>query len=63
MQFFIYQKISFNDFLISAAFSIPAVFMQLLGFKIREMLPQDTFKKMILSMLTIIGILVVYKNW
>ena len=37
--------------------------MQLLGFKIREMLPQDTFKKMILSMLTIIGILVIYKNW
>ena len=61
--FFIYQKIIFSDFLISAAFAIPAIFMQLLGFKIREVLPQDTFKKMILSMLTLIGILVIYKNW
>ena len=61
--FFIYQQISFNDFLISATFAIPAVLMQLLGFKIREILPQDTFKKMILSMLTIIGVLVIYKNW
>jgi uncharacterized protein len=61
--FFIYQPIVFNDLFISGFFAIPAIFMQFLGFKIREKLPQDTFKKIILLMLTIIGILVVYKNW
>ena len=61
--FFIYQPITFNDFIISALFAIPAITMQFLGFKIRKIIPQETFKKIILSMLIIIGFLVVYKNW
>ena len=61
--FFIYQPIVYNDLLISGIFAIPAIIMQFLGFKIREKLPQDTFKKIILLMLTIIGTLVIYKNW
>jgi len=60
--FFIYQPITFNDFIISALFAIPAITMQFLGFKIRKIIPQETFKKIILLMLIIIGFLVVYKN-
>jgi uncharacterized protein len=61
--FFLYQPIVYNDLLISGIFAVPAIIMQFLGFKIREKLPQDTFKKIILLMLTIIGTLVIYKNW
>ena len=60
--FFIYQPIIFNDFIISLYFAFPAVLMQFLGFKIRKKLPQEIFKNVILLMLTIIGILVIYKN-
>jgi uncharacterized membrane protein YfcA len=53
----------FNDFLISLSLVIPAVLMQMLGFKIRKNLPQNIFKKIILTILTIIGTMVIYKNW
>ena len=61
--FFIYQNVTLNDFFISALISIPAVLMQIIGFKIRDIIPQKTFKNITLSILVIIGILVLYKNW
>ena len=61
--FFIYQNVTFNDFFISALISIPALLMQIIGFKIRNITPQKTFKNITLSILVIIGILVLYKNW
>lgn len=61
--FFVYQNVTLNDFIISALISIPAILMQILGFKIRDMIPQKTFKNITLSILVIIGILVLYKNW
>ena len=61
--FFIYQNVTPNDFFISALISIPAVLMQIIGFKIRDIIPQKTFKNITLSILVIIGILVLYKNW
>ena len=60
--FFVYQNVTLNDFIISALISIPAILMQILGFKIRDMIPQKTFKNITLSILVIIGILVLYKN-
>ena len=61
--FFIYQPVSLNDFLISLSLVIPAVLMQKFGFKIRKILPQDIFKKIILIVLTVIGSTVILKNW
>ena len=61
--FFIYQPVLFDDFLISLCLVIPAVLMQKLGFKIRKILPQDIFKKIILVILTVIGLAVILKNW
>ena len=61
--FFIYQPVSVNDFLISLSLVIPAVLMQKFGFKIRKILPQDIFKKIILVVLTVIGSAVIFKNW
>ncbi|MDC0227449.1 sulfite exporter TauE/SafE family protein [Alphaproteobacteria bacterium] len=61
--FFIYQEVTLNDFIISALISIPAVLMQILGFKIRNITPQKTFKNITLFILVIIGLLVLYKNW
>ena len=61
--FFIYQPVSLNDFLISLSLVIPAVLMQKFGFKIRKILPQDIFKKIILVVLTVIGAAVIFKNW
>tara|TARA_B100001758_G_C17955675_1_gene375715 strand:- start:125 stop:559 length:435 start_codon:yes stop_codon:yes gene_type:complete len=61
--FFVYQNVTLNDFIISALISIPAILMQILGFKIRDMIPQKTFKNITLLILVIIGILVLYKNW
>ena len=61
--FFIYQPVSLNDFLISLSLVIPAVLMQKFGFKIRKILPQDIFKKIILVVLTVIGSAVIFKNW
>ena len=60
--FFIYQPIILNDFIVSLSFALPAILMQFLGFKIRKKMPQQIFRKVILFMLTIIGILVIYKN-
>jgi hypothetical protein len=37
--------------------------MQKFGFKIRKILPQDIFKKIILVVLTVIGSAVIFKNW
>ena len=61
--FFIYQPVKLNDFLISFSLVIPAVLMQKFGFKIRKILPQDIFKKIILVVLTVIGSAVFFKNW
>jgi uncharacterized membrane protein YfcA len=61
--FFIYQPVSVNDFLISLSLVIPAVLMQKFGFKIRTILSQDIFKKIILVVLTVIGSAVIFKNW
>ena len=61
--FFIYQPVLFGDFLISLCLVIPAVLMQKLGFKIRKILPQDIFKKIILVVLTVIGSAIILKNW
>ena len=61
--FFFYQNVTFHDLLISIIFSIPAVLMQFLGFKIRRVIPQTTFKNITLFTLIIIGFLVLYKSW
>jgi len=61
--FFIYQTVKFYDFLISLSLVIPAVIMQMLGFRIRKILPQSIFRNIILIMLLIIGTMVIYKNW
>ena len=60
--FFVYQSLTLNDFLVSAIFVIPAILMQLLGFKIRKVIPQSIFKNIVLIILVIIGFLVLYKN-
>ena len=61
--FFIYQKVTVYDFFISALFIIPAILFQLLGFKIRRVIPQTLFKNIVLIILIIIGILILYKNF
>ena len=61
--FFIYQKVTINDFFVSAILVIPAILMQFLGFKIRRIIPQSVFKNIILVILIIIGALVLFKNW
>ena len=61
--FFIYQTVTFHDFIYSALFAIPAVIMQILGFKIRKIIPQVTFKNITLLILIVIGFLVIFKNW
>ena len=61
--FFIYQKVTVYDFFISALFIIPAILFQLLGFKIRTVIPQTLFKNVVLIILIIIGILILYKNF
>ena len=61
--FFIYQKVTVHDFFVSAIFIIPAIMFQLLGFKIRKIIPQTMFKNIVLIILIIIGILILYKNF
>ena len=61
--FFIYQTVTLNDFLVSAVLSIPAIIMQFIGFKVRKIIPQTTFKNITLFILIIIGLLILYKNW
>ena len=61
--FFIYQKVTIHDFFVSAIFIIPAILFQLLGFKIRRIIPQIMFKNIVLIILIIIGLLILYKNF
>ena len=61
--FFIYQKVTVHDFFVSALFIIPAILFQLLGFKIRRIIPQAVFKNIVLIILIIIGVLILYKNF
>ena len=62
VMFFIYQKVEVNDFLVTSLALIPAMFMQYLGLKIRDRIPQKTFKKLTLVFLTFVGLLVLYKH-
>ena len=60
--FFLYQSVSLNDLFVSALGLVPAVVMQSLGFKIRNLVPQERFKKGVFTALIIIGLLILYKN-
>ena len=62
MMFFVYQKVVVNDFLVTSLALIPAMFMQYLGLKIRDKIPQETFKNLTLVFLTFVGLLVLYKH-
>ena len=62
VMFFIYQKVEINDFLVTFLALIPAIFMQYLGLKIRDRIPQKTFKNLTLVFLTFVGLLVLYKH-
>ena len=62
IMFFIYQKVVVNDFLVTSLALIPAMFMQYIGLKIRDKIPQETFKKLTLIFLTFVGLLVLYKH-
>ena len=62
IMFFIYQKVVVNDFLVTSFALIPAMFMQYLGLKIRDKIPQKTFKNFTLILLTFVGLLVLYKH-
>lgn len=60
--FFIYQKIIFNDLIATSLALIPSMFMQYLGLKIRDKIPQEIFKNLTLIFLTMVGLLVLYQN-
>ena len=60
--FFIYQKVVINDFLATSLALIPTMFTQYLGLKVRDKIPQKTFKNLTLIFLTFVGLLVLYKN-
>ena len=60
--FFIYQKVVINDFLVTSLALIPTMFMQYLGLKVRNKIPQKTFKNLTLIFLTFVGLLVLYKH-
>ena len=62
IMFFIYQKVVVNDFLVTSLAMIPAMFMQYIGLKIRDKIPQETFKNLTLIFLTFVGLLVLYKH-
>ena len=62
IMFFIYQKVVVNDFLVTSLALIPAMFMQYIGLKIRDKIPQETFKNLTLIFLTFVGLLVLYKH-
>ena len=62
IMFFIYQKVVVHDFLVTSLALIPAMFMQYIGLKIRDKIPQETFKKLTLIFLTFVGLLVLYKH-
>lgn len=60
--FFIYQKVTLHDFFMSALIVIPALLFQIIGFRIRKIIPQNLFKNIVLMILTIIGLLILFKN-
>lgn len=62
IMFFTYQKVVVNDFLVTSLALIPAMFMQYLGLKIRDKIPQKTFKNLTLVFLIVVGLLVLYKH-
>ncbi|MDA9657142.1 sulfite exporter TauE/SafE family protein [Alphaproteobacteria bacterium] len=62
IMFFIYQKVVVYDFLVTSLALIPAMFMQYIGLKIRDKIPQETFKNLTLIFLTFVGLLVLYKH-
>ena len=60
--FFIYQKVVVSDFLVTSLALFPAMFMQYIGLKVRDKIPQKTFKNLTLIFLTFVGLLVLYKH-
>ena len=61
--FFIYQDVVISDFFSSGLALIPALLMQFLGLKIRNIIPQEKFRKMTLTLLITVGFLVIFKNF
>ena len=61
--FFIYQDVVISDFFASGLAIIPALLMQFLGLKIRNIIPQEKFRKMTLTLLITVGFLVIFKNF
>ena len=62
IMFFIYQKVVVSDFLVTSLALFPAMFMQYIGLKVRDKIPQKTFKNLTLIFLTFVGLLVLYKH-
>lgn len=61
--FFVYQDVVISDFFASGLALIPALLMQFLGLKIRNIISQEKFRKMTLTLLITIGFLVIFKNF
>ena len=61
--FFIYQDVVISDFFASGLALIPALLMQFLGLKIRNIIPQEKFRKITLTLLITVGFLVLFKNF
>jgi uncharacterized membrane protein YfcA len=61
--FFIYQDVVISDFFASGLAIIPALLMQFLGLKIRNIIPQEKFRKITLTLLITVGFLVIFKNF
>ena len=61
--FFIYQDVVISDFFASGLALIPALLMQFLGLKIRNIIPQEKFRKITLTLLITVGFLVIFKNF
>ena len=61
--FFIYQDVVISDFFASGLAIIPALLMQFLGLKIRNIIPQEKFRKMTLTLLITVGFLVIFNNF
>jgi uncharacterized membrane protein YfcA len=61
--FFIYQDVVISDFFASGLALIPVLLMQFLGLKIRNIIPQEKFRKITLTLLITVGFLVIFKNF
>ena len=61
--FFVYQDVVISDFFASGLALIPALLMQFLGLKIRNIISQEKFRKMTLTLLITVGFLVIFKNF